>query len=140
MHLGTPNLDKASSWIKSLTMKVVPTQFVAATFVNVNPIKVLAVSMKITKLDRRFSLYQTGFTHQIKNTTQSERYEIESYFRKKYGPSSDFIWTHGISVRDYNMNWRSERQKRRFSGGTKIYVKHEQDLIWLALKFSQQIG
>lgn len=95
--------------------------------------------MKIVELDRRFTLFHEGFTHQIRGTTQQERQDIESYLSKKYGPSSDFIWTHGISVRDYNRNWRSERPKRRFSGGTKIYVKNEQDLLWVALKFSEQL-
>lgn len=98
--------------------------------------------MKIVKMDRRFALYHEGFTHQIRNFSipNNELRELESYFVKKYGHSSDFIFTHGVSVREYNLHWRKVSAKRRFTGGTKIYVKHEEDLIMLALKFSAKIG
>lgn len=96
--------------------------------------------MKIVKMDRRFTLYHEGFTHQLRNMTLEERRQVESYFVRKYGLSSDFIFHNGVSQREYNTHWRREQQKRRFSGGTKIYVKHEQDLVMLGLKFGAKIG
>jgi hypothetical protein len=108
--------------------------------VLVNHINHLGADMKIVKMDRRFALYHEGFTHQIRNTSLTERNELCSYFGKKYGHSSDFIWTHGVSVRQYNRNWRTEQAKRRFSGGTKIYVKHPEDLVMIGLKWGAKIG
>jgi hypothetical protein len=139
MRLGTLSPDKAS-WIKSPTMTTAQHQSVAGICVLVNPINPLGADMKIVKMDRRFALYHQGFTHQIRNTSLTERNELCSYFGKKYGHSSDFIFTQGMSVRQYNRNWRTEQAKRRFSGGTKIYVKHPEDLVMIGLKWGAKIG
>ena len=96
--------------------------------------------MKIVKMDRRFTLYHEGFTHQIRNTTTQESRELSSYFIKKYGMSSDFVLTNDKFQRQYNTHWRREQAKRRFTGGTKIYVKHPEDLVILGLKFGAKIG
>lgn len=96
--------------------------------------------MKIVKMDRRFALYHQGFTHQIRNCSLSERADIESYFFKKYGLSSDFVLYNGLYQREYNSHWRTEKANRRFSGGTKIYVKHPEDLVMIGLKFGARIG
>ena len=103
---------------------------------NANPIKAPGASMKIIKMDRRFARYHEGFTHQIRGMTLDERRQLESYFVKKYGSSSDFIFHNGVSQREYNTHWRREKAQRSYTGGTKIYVKHEQDLVMLGLKFN----
>lgn len=91
--------------------------------------------MKIIKMDRRFSLYHEGFTHQIRSMTFSERNSVEKFFRDRYGATRDLVERNGFTILESNRHWRLERSKRRFSGGTKIYIKHEQDLVLLALKF-----
>ena len=96
--------------------------------------------MKIVKMDRRFTLYHEGFTHQLRSMTLDERRQVEGYFVKKYGMSSDFILHNGMYQREYNTHWRREQAKRRFTGGTKIYVKHPEDLVMLGLKFGAKIG
>lgn len=140
--LGIPNPDR-TSWTKSPTTTTQQQLYAVGICESVSHINHLGVRMKIVKMDRRFSLYHEGFTHQIRNfrvTPDNELRELESYFIKKYGYSSEFVFYHGISQREYNTHWRMERAKRRFTGGTKIYVKNEQDLLWLALKFNAQIG
>lgn len=91
--------------------------------------------MKLIKMDRRFSLYHEGFTHQIRSMNFRERNEVEKFFRDRYGANRDLVERNGFTILEFNRNWRLERSKRRFTGGSKIYIKHEQDLVMLALKF-----
>lgn len=93
--------------------------------------------MKLIKMDRRFALYHEGFTHQIRNMNINERFKIQQWLTEKYGDPHSY--GQGFT-KEYNLNWRLERAKRRFTGGTKIYVKHEQDLVMLGLKFGAKIG
>lgn len=93
--------------------------------------------MKIIKMDRRFTLYHQGFTHQIRSMNLRERYEVSTWLTEKYGAAYDY--GDGL-VKVHNRNWRLERPRRSYTGGTKIYVKHEQDLVFLGLKFGARIG
>lgn len=95
--------------------------------------------MKIIKMDRRFEMAQYGFTHQLRSMGVKEKNEVAKFFRDKYGPSRDLVLIGDKYVEQRNDNWREVRAKRRFTGGTKIYIKHEQDLTLLALKFSEYI-
>jgi hypothetical protein len=88
-------------------------------------------------MDRRFDMYRQGFTHQIRNMTIDERHRLTDFFAKKYGPSRDHVLVNDKYVEQLNNHWRWQQQKRRF---TEIYVKHEQDLVMLGLKFGAKIG
>ena len=92
--------------------------------------------MKIVKMDRRFTHYHQGFTHQIRSMNFRERLEVEQFLKNQYGAAYDY--GEGV-VKEYNPNWRLERAKRSYTGGTKIYVKHERDLVLLNLKFNLMI-
>lgn len=82
-------------------------------------------------MDRRFALYHEGFTHEIRSMTVSERAEISRYLQERYGNP----YTYGEHmIKNYNANWRLERAKRRFTGGHRIYLKHDHDLVILGLK------
>lgn len=95
--------------------------------------------MKIVKMDRRFEMTQYGFTHQLRSMGIKEKHEVCKFFQDKYGPSRDHVLVGDKYVEQRNGNWREVRAKRRFTGGTKIYVKHEHDLTLLGLKFSEYI-
>lgn len=112
----------------------------AGICLSVPLIKALGVRVKIVKMDRRYTLYHQGFTYQIKNMSLEERNDLSSFFTMKYGYSSEHVFYNNMIQRKYNTHWRCEQAKRRFTGGTKIYVRHEQDLVMLALKFSAKIG
>lgn len=90
--------------------------------------------MKIVKMDRRFTHYHQGFTHQIRGMNFRERLEIEKFLRDQYG--DNVVRIPGEPLGEYNRNWRLERARRSYTGGTKIYVKHERDLVMLGLKFN----
>lgn len=94
--------------------------------------------MKIVKMDRRFARFHEGFTHQIRSMTFSERMAVEQFLRGQYG--DNIVREPGQILGDYNRNWRLEKPARKYTGGTKIYVKHEQDLVMLGLKFGAKIG
>ena len=93
--------------------------------------------MRLIKMDRRFAMYHQGFTHQLRSMNFRERLEVEHFLKNQYGAAYDY--GDGM-VKIHNRNWRIEKAKRSYTGGTKIYLKHERDLVLLNLKFGARIG
>lgn len=138
--LMIPTMPRVSNClIKFPTQKAKPTEYAVDTYELANHGNHQGARVKIVKMDRRFALYHEGFTHQIRGMNLNERFRVEEFFRTRYGDNRDLVERNGVSVLEYNRNWRLERSKRRFSGGTKIYIKHPHDLALLSLKFSEDI-
>lgn len=94
--------------------------------------------MKLVKMDRRYSLYHQGFTHQLKYFGLEERRNLERFFTERYGANREYgeHWSDGYTM---NRNWRIENKDSSGKRRWRIYVKHEQDLVLLGLKYGLKI-
>ena len=93
------------------------------------------MTVRITKMDGRYSLKHKGFTHEVAYGEIREKFELIKFFESKYGPNRIYADNSKWPGWTPNTNWHFRSPKRGKHGG-RFYVKHEADLTLLALKFA----